>query len=274
MYIVKCMNLPKITNVQKDIYFLPRDFTKLYPLIVKGEGSWLTTNKGVKIFDASGGAAVSCLGHGNQDVGLAMNKVLVEGIPYLSTAIFANKYTEQLAEELIKGTGYSMSKVYLTGSGSEAVEGALKAARLYFYEQDSKTTRVNYITRDTSYHGTTAGALSATQVKARRAAFIPLLNPNMHTVSSCNPYRQRHEGETDASFVARKALELDKKFQELGANTVIGFLMEPVVGAALGAVPYVPGYLKAMRDVCHKHGALFILDEVMCGMGRTGFMHA
>lgn len=106
------------------------------------------------------------------------------------------------------------------------------------------------------------------------APYLPFLMKNVHHVSSCNFYRQRQGKESVDTFVARKAAELDTKFQELGPETVIGFIAEPVVGAALGCVPYVPGYLRAMRNVCHKYGALFILDEVMCGMGRSGTLHA
>ncbi|TVY31297.1 putative aminotransferase [Lachnellula occidentalis] len=162
-----------------------------------------------------------------------------------------------------------MAKVYLCGSGSEAVEAALKLCRQIFFVQDPQTRRVNFIARENSYHGVTIGALSISGHIERRAPYLPLLMKNVHHVSSCNPYRQRIEGESDAAFVNRKAAELEAKFQELGPETVIGFIAEPVVGAALGCVPHVPGYLKAMRDVCHKYGALFILDEIMCGMGRT-----
>ncbi|TVY51741.1 putative aminotransferase [Lachnellula cervina] len=147
-------------------------------------------------------------------------------------------------------------------------------ARQFFFGQDPETPRVNFIARENSYHGVTIGSLSLSHILERRAPYLPLLMKNVHHISSCNPYRQRMEGESDASFVDRKAAELEAKFQELGPETVIGFIVEPVVGAALGCVPSVPGYLKAMRDVCHKHGALFILDEVMCGMGRTGTLHA
>ncbi|TVY32667.1 putative aminotransferase [Lachnellula subtilissima] len=163
-----------------------------------------------------------------------------------------------------------MAKVYLCGSGSEAIEAAIKLSRQVFFEQDPQTRRVNFIARDTSYHGVTLGALSLSGHIERRAPYRPLLMKNVYHISSCNPYRQRIEGESDAAFVARKAAELEAKFLELGPETVIGFIAEPVVGAALGCVPHVPGYLKAMRDVCHKYGALFILDEIMCGMGRTG----
>lgn len=154
------------------------------------------------------------------------------------------------------------------------MEATIKLSRQFFYEQDKNTPRVNFIARQDSYHGNTIGALGISGHVARRAPYKPFLMDNVHHISSCNAYRQREAGESDASFVAKKAAELEAKFQELGPDTVIGFIMEPVVGAALGCVPSVPGYLQAMKDVCHKHGALFILDEVMCGMGRSGTLHA
>jgi adenosylmethionine-8-amino-7-oxononanoate aminotransferase len=154
------------------------------------------------------------------------------------------------------------------------MEAAAKLARQFFYENDKQTGRVNFIAREGSYHGNTIGALSISGHVSRRAPYLPFLMPNMHHISACNAYRQRNEAESDSSFVARKAAELERKFQELGPETVIAFIAEPLVGAALGCVPYVPGYLKAMRDICHRHGALFILDEVMCGMGRSGTLHA
>jgi adenosylmethionine-8-amino-7-oxononanoate aminotransferase len=154
------------------------------------------------------------------------------------------------------------------------MEAAVKLSRQYFYEKDKNTARVNFIAREGSYHGNTLGALSISGHVARRVPYLPFLMKNVHHISACNPYRQRRPGESDAAFVARKVVELEEKFQELGPKTVIAFIAEPVVGAAMGCVPAVPGYLEAMRDVCHKHGALFILDEVMCGMGRLGTLHA
>lgn len=154
------------------------------------------------------------------------------------------------------------------------MEATVKLSRQYFYESDKNTPRVNFIAREGSYHGNTIGALGISGHVARRAPYLPFLMQNVHRIPACNAYRQRLDGESDADFVARKAAELEEKFQELGPETVIGFVAEPVVGATLGCVPYVSGYLKAMRDVCHKHGALFILDEVMCGMGRSGTLHA
>lgn len=154
------------------------------------------------------------------------------------------------------------------------MEATVKLSRQYFYENDKTTARVNFIAREGSYHGNTIGALGISGHVARRTPYESFLMKNVHRVSACNAYRQREDGESDESFVARKAAELEAKFQHLGPETVIGFICEPVVGAALGCVPSVPGYLKAMRDVCHKHGALFILDEVMSGMGRCGTLHA
>ena len=154
------------------------------------------------------------------------------------------------------------------------MEATIKLARQVFFEGDRSTPRVNFIAREGSYHGNTLGALGMSGHVGRRAIYEPFLMKNVHHISACNSYRQRIYGESDASFVARKAAELEEKFQELGPETVIGFVAEPVVGAALGCVPSVPGYLRAMRDVCHRHGALFILDEVMSGMGRCGTLHA
>ena len=154
------------------------------------------------------------------------------------------------------------------------MEAALKLARQYYYDQDANTRRVSFIAREGSYHGNTLGALSVSGHIARRKPYEPYLTQKIHHVSACNAYRQRQPGHTDAQFVAGKALELESKFVELGPETVVAFVAEPIVGAALGCMPYVPGYLEAMRAVCHKYGALLILDEVMCGMGRTGTLHA
>ncbi|TVY22071.1 putative aminotransferase, partial [Lachnellula hyalina] len=254
----------------KITYSLPRIIGNILPRIIKGKGIYLYTEDGRKIIDTSSGAAVSCIGYGNNRVIKAMKKALDTGTPYLSTSFWGNNVVELLCEELINGTKGQMAKVYLCGSGSEAIEATLKLSRQFFFDQDPETLRVNFIARENSYHGVTIGALSISGHIERRAPYLPLLMKNVHHVSSCNPYRQRIEGESDAAFVTRKAAELEAKFIELGPETVIGFIAEPVVGAALGCVPHVPGYLKAMRDVCHKYGALFILDEIMCGMGRTG----
>jgi len=263
-----------LSKTLKTSLSLGRDIHKEYPVISRGEGNYLITKDGRKVFDASTGAGVSCLGHGNKRVLKAMFRQMDTGITYLATSFWANDIVEGLCKELIKGTNGKMARVYLTGSGSEAMEAAMKLlSRQYFYDVYNNTPRVNYISREGSYHGNTLGALAISGFPYRKKPYIPILMENVYRVSSCYPYRQRLEGETDKAFVNRKAAELEAKFQELGPETVIGFIAEPVVGAALGCVPCVPGYLKAMQDVCHKHGALFILDEVMCGSGRTGTLH-
>ena len=179
----------------------------------------------------------------------------------------------RLQKLLVNSTGGVLTGVYLTGSGSDATEAALKLARQYYYDQDPETPRKYIIGREHSYHGNTMGALSVSKFPARQAAYEDILADNVEHVSSCNPYRQLLDGESNAEFVARKADELDKTFQRIGPERVMAFIMEPVSGAALGCVSAVPGYIGAMKEVCHKYGALLILDEVMCGMGRTGFCH-
>jgi adenosylmethionine-8-amino-7-oxononanoate aminotransferase len=153
------------------------------------------------------------------------------------------------------------------------MEAAIKLGRQYYMEV-GQPQRTNFIAREDSYHGTTLGALSMSGHVGRRATYLPLLSSWVYLVSSCNAYRQRLVGESVAAFVCRKAAELDQKFRDLGPDTVIGFVCEPISGATLGCVPYVPGYLAAMKAVCTRYGALFILDEVMCGMGRSGTLHA
>jgi adenosylmethionine-8-amino-7-oxononanoate aminotransferase len=274
---------------QSDMLF-GRHLHKSFPVVKSGKGNYLYLADGRTIFDASTGAAVSCLGHDCKRVINAVSAQMNTGISYLASAFWSCDIVDELCKELINGTGGRMSRVYLTGSGelfnsniidplltllgSEAMEAAVKLSRQYFYENDKNTPRVNFIARNGSYHGNTIGALGISGFVGRRAPYEPFLMKNVHHISACNPYRQRLERESDTEFVSRKVAELEAKFQELGPETVIAFIMEPVVGAALGCVPSVPGYIKAMKEICHKHGALFILDEVMCGMGRCGTLHA
>ncbi|KAI4255374.1 MAG: hypothetical protein LQ352_002606 [Teloschistes flavicans] len=155
------------------------------------------------------------------------------------------------------------------------MDGAAKLARQYFLELPvPQPQRIRFIAREASYHGNTLGALSISGHKARRAIYEPMLAPNTSHVSACNSYRAMKEHESVEAFVARMVEELDHEFQRVGPGTVCAFVAEPVVGAALGCVPSVPGYFKAMKSICDKYGALIILDEVMCGMGRTGTLHA
>ncbi|KAI7772925.1 hypothetical protein LA080_013061 [Diaporthe eres] len=264
----------KIVQSTLDYSFL-RNLKKPYLKIKAGKGNYLETTDGRKVFDAATGAAVACLGYGNEKVIKAVNDQMNTGIAYLAAAFWRNDVVEELCQELISGTDGKMAGVYLTGSGSEAMEASLKLSRQYFYEQDKQTPRVNFIARERSYHGNTLGALSVSEFRTRKEPYTPyLMRGYVHHIPSCYTYRQQLDGESDHDFISRKAKELEDEFQRLGPETVAAFIAEPVVGAALGCAPYAPGYLKAMKKVCHKYGALFILDEVMCGMGRTGTLHA
>lgn len=247
---------------------------KNYPIIVNAKGYYLYTKEGLEILDAASGAAAACIGYGNPQVIEAMTNKLLEGTHYLATSYWKDQDVLNLMKFLVDSTEGQMSRVYLTGSGSDATEAAFKLCRQFYYDQDKETERHIIIARENSYHGNTIGALSASSFAIRKAPYDPILTKNVEYISSCNPYRQLIDGESDAEFVARKAEELENKILEIGPNKIMCFIMEPVSGAALGCVPAVPGYLKAMQEVCHKYDILFVLDEIMCGMGRTGTLHA
>ncbi|PGH03179.1 hypothetical protein GX51_04214 [Blastomyces parvus] len=241
---------------------------------VGGEGNYIILNDGQRVLDSTGGAAVSCLGHGNAQVKAAITAQL-DKIAYCHTFFFATDVFEELAHFLADSTEGKLSKLFIINSGSEAMEVAMKLARQYYLElQTPQPQRTRFIARKQSYHGTTLGSLSMGGHVTRRELFEPLLLQNISHVSPCYAYRGKRSGESDAEYVARLAEELDNEFQRVGPENVCAFVAEPVVGAALGCVPAVPGYFKAMKAVCDKYGALLILDEVMSGMGRVGTLHA
>lgn len=252
-------------------HILHRQIGHDYPVAVSGQGVTIRDAQGKDYIDASGGAAVSCLGHSHPDVLAAMHKQLDE-LAYAHTSFFTTRVAEELADDLIAHAPKGISQVYFVSGGSEAVEAALKLARQYFVEK-GESERKHFIARKQSYHGNTLGALAVGGNEWRRKQFAPLLIDTSH-VSPCYEYRDRRPDETPEAYGARLAQELEAKIQELGPKTVLAFIAETVVGATLGAVTAVPGYFKRVREVCDKHGILLILDEVMCGMGRTGTLHA
>lgn len=246
----------------------PRD---TYALAVRGEGPYLFDRDGKRYLDASGGAAVSCLGHSDKAVIAAIQEQLAR-LPFAHTSFFSNEPMEALAESLIAHAPREFDKVYFVSGGSEAVEAALKLARQYFVEKGEPQRR-HLIARKQSYHGNTLGALAAGGNLWRRKQFEPLLVEVSH-LSPCYAYRGRQPGETDERYGERLAAELEAEIQRLGGDTVLAFVAETVVGATLGAVAPVPGYFKRVREICDRHGILLILDEVMCGMGRCGTLFA
>jgi adenosylmethionine-8-amino-7-oxononanoate aminotransferase len=241
------------------------------PVAVAGRGVYLVDAGGRQYLDASGGAAVSCLGHGHPEVLAAMH-AQIDRIAYAHTSFFTTEVAERLADRLIRTALPGTSHVYFVSGGSEAVEAALKMARQYFVEIGEPERSV-FIARRQSYHGNTLGALAVGGNAWRRHQFAPLLIDVKH-VAPCYEYRDRREGETAEDYGARLAAELDAAIRECGDKRVIAFVAETVGGATAGALLPVPGYLKAVREVCDRHGVLLILDEVMCGMGRTGTLHA
>ena len=242
------------------------------PIAVRGEGLYLHTADGQSIIDASGGAAVACLGHGNRRVAEAIGRQAA-AMAYAHTGTFSNQPAEDLADIVLSQEPGGLTRAWFCSSGSEGNEAAIKLARQYFLEI-GQPQRIRTIARRQSYHGTTLGALAAGGNAMRREKFEPILSQTHSLVSPCFPYRFKHDGETDAQYLDRLTEELEAEFRRLGPDTVMAFLAEPVVGATTGCVTALPGYFQRVRRICDRHGALLILDEVMCGMGRTGTMHA
>jgi adenosylmethionine-8-amino-7-oxononanoate aminotransferase len=252
-------------------HILHRAANAVMPVAVAGKGVELFDRDGNGYLDASGGAAVSCLGHGHPDVLAALHRQL-DKLAYAHTGFFTTEAAEQLADRLIEDAPAGLDHVYLVSGGSEAVEAALKMARQYFVETGQPQRR-HIIARRQSYHGNTLGALAAGGNQWRRAQFKPLLVESHH-IDPCFAYRLRYDGETEAAYAARAAQALEDKILELGADQVIAFVAETVVGATAGAVPPVGDYFARIRTICDRYGVLLVLDEVMCGMGRTGTLHA
>ncbi|QDD89715.1 aspartate aminotransferase family protein [Pseudomonas oryzihabitans] len=252
-------------------HVLHRSLTHSYPTAVAGDGPYLIDSEGRRYLDASGGAAVSCLGHSDQEVIAAVRQQIGQ-LAYAHTSFFTTGVMEELADFLIARAPAGLDSVYFVSGGSEAVETALKLARQYFVEI-GQPARKHVIARRQSYHGNTLGALAAGGNAWRRQQFQPLLIDVSH-VSPCYAYREQGAEESSEQFAERLAQELEAEILRLGADQVMAFVAEPVVGATLGAVAAVPGYFKKIRAVCDKYGVLLILDEVMCGMGRTGSLFA
>lgn len=248
-----------------------RNTAHLPPAVASGEGAYIIDAAGKRYLDASGGAAVSCLGHSHKGVVDAI-KAQLDRIPYAHTGFFTNEPMEDLAAYLAEQAPGDLDMVYFVSGGSEAVEAALKLSRQYFMEI-GEPARHKIIARRQSYHGNTLGALAAGGNEWRRAQFRPLLIDATH-VAPCYAYRDQRADETVEEYGLRVANELESAILAAGPETVAAFICEPVVGATSGAVPAVPGYLKRVREICDRYGVLLIFDEVMCGMGRTGHLFA
>ena len=251
---------------------LQRKLTETAEVALSGEGIRLHLAGGRTVIDGSGGAAVACIGHGNRRVAAAMAEQAGR-MAYAHTGFFTSEPAEALADLLLGDEPGGLTHAFFVSSGSEAMEAAVKLARQYFIEL-GQPQRTRIVSRRQGYHGTTLGALAVSGHVARRGPYEPLLSTAFSKVSPCFAYHFQAPDESDADYVARLAAELEAEFQRLGPDTVVAFCAETVVGATTGCVAAVPGYFAAMRGVCDRHGALLVLDEVMCGMGRTGTLHA
>ena len=252
-------------------HLIHRNLRAVPPTAVGASGIGIVDRDGRRYIDASGGAAVSCLGHAHPHVLAAMH-AQIERIAYAHTSFFTTDVAETLADTLAADAPNGLNQVYLVSGGSEAIEAALKLARQYFVEIGQPERRV-FIARRQSYHGNTLGALSVGGNEWRRREFAPLLI-DVARVSPCFEYRERASDESQDDYTNRLIAELEAALEAIGPEKVIAFCAEPVVGATAGAVPPTPGYFKRVREVLDRHGILLIADEVMCGMGRTGTLYA
>jgi adenosylmethionine-8-amino-7-oxononanoate aminotransferase len=258
-----------MTNPESRI--IHRSLRSTPPFAVRGDGIRLFDRDGKAYIDGSGGAAVSCLGHAHPDV-LAALHAQIDRLAYAHTGFFTSEVSEALADHLVEQAPAGLEQVYFVSGGSEAIEAALKLARQYFVEI-GQPQRTLFVARRQSYHGNTLGALAVGGNEWRRRQFAPLL-VDVGRVSPCYEYRDQRADESQDDYTQRLLAELDAQFQALGPERVIAFVAETVVGATAGAVPPTPGYFKGVRTLCDRYGILYIADEVMCGMGRTGTLHA
>lgn len=236
-------------------------------MAVEASGQYITDTEGRRYLDAAGGAAVSCIGHGDPRVVAAVSRQMSR-LDYAHSGAFTSRPAEDLATHICKAAGQGMERVYFVGSGSEAVEAAIKMARQCQHER-GETGRHVVISRRQSYHGNTLGALARSGSEARRAPYGPML-PERTQIMPCFHYRYAEPGETPEAFGRRAADALEVEILRLGRENVAAFLAETVVGATSGAVEPAPGYFRRIREICDRYGVLLICDEVMCGVHRTG----
>src|SRR5204862_2979756 len=235
-----------------------RSLRETPPRAIGGDGVWLIAEDGRRILDASGGAAVSCLGHQHPRVLEAMSRQASK-LAYAHTGFFSSEPAEALADHLLGDEPGGLSHAYFVSGGSEAIEAGIKLARQYFIEIGQPQRR-HFIARRQSYHGNTLGALAAGGNAWRREPYAPLLSSAFSHVTPAFAYHEKRDSESEADFVARLAAELEAEFQRLGPENVAAFIAEPVVGATAGCVPAPEGSFRAVRQICDRHSALLILD--------------
>ena len=250
---------------------LPRHNSYELPIAAYGDGCYIIDKNGKKYLDGSCGAAVSCLGHSDQTINDAII-TQTKKLAFAHTSFFTNEPAEELAKLLSSNSPVGLDRVYFVSSGSEAIEASLKLAKQYFIEI-GKPKKHRVISRKQSYHGNTLGALAVGGNAWRRSLFEDLLIETS-LISPCYKYRHQDANESEIDYGLRVANELEDEIIRLGPDNVMAFIAETVVGATAGALTPVEGYFERIREICTQYDVLLILDEVMCGMGRTGPLFA
>lgn len=255
-------------------HLINRTFNHDYPTIASGKGVRLVDTNGKSYIDASGGAAVSSIGHGNAKVVAAIKKQ-VDDAAYAHTSFFISQPSEDLADWLIARAPEGFGRVAFVSGGSEAVEAALKLTRQVHIER-GEPQRCHFIARGQSYHGGTLGMIALAGPRPTRTLVEPMFGDSL-TISHippCYAYRHKREDESETEYGLRVARALEEEILRVGSDKVAGFVAETVSGSSIGCAPPTPGYFKEIRRICDKYGVLLIVDEVMSGMGRTGYLFA
>ncbi|EXF74234.1 aminotransferase class-III [Colletotrichum fioriniae PJ7] len=237
-------------------------------MVESASGIYLNLANGKRVIDACGGAAVALIGHANEEVIQAISDQ-ARKVSYVHTQAYTTQPAEELADLILDGNPHGLEKAFFVCSGSEAVESALKLARQYHFE-NGQPQRKHFIGRKQAYHGNTMATMSISTVASRKIPYEGFCYPHVSYVSPAYPYQYQRVDETEDEFTARLLAEIEDEFQRVGPDTVIAFVAETMVGATAGCVAPPVGYIAGARQICDKHGALLILDEVMCGTGRTG----
>lgn len=266
-------DVPKsFSKTLEEPHLLHRSLVENPCMVERAHGVELYLSNGQTVLDACAGAAVAVIGHGNEQVNQAMIDQL-QKVSYVHTQSYTTAAAEKLAHFILDGSPYGLEKAFFVGSGSEAVESAMKLARQYFFEK-GEPQRTHFVARKQSYHGNTLAAMSISGNVARKVPYEGFGYPHVSHVSPAYAYRYKKDSETEEKFTSRLVQELEEEFLRIGHEKVIAFVAEPVVGATSGCVTAPRGYFARVRELCNKYGILLILDEIMCGVGRTGSFFA
>lgn len=253
---------------QQPRHLLNRSLAQDPVMVESASGMTLHLTSGRTVIDACGGAAVAILGHGHAEVQEAM-AAQARKVSYVHTQAYSTPAAEQLADLVLQGSPHGLEKALFVGSGSEAVEAAMKLGRQYFFER-GQPERVHFVSRRQGYHGNTMAGMSVSHNVARKVPYQGFGYEHVSHVSPPYAYRYMRDGESEADFTGRLLQELDDEFQRVGPGRVIAFIAESVIGATAACVTPPAGYLRGVRALCDKYGILMILDEIMCGTGRCG----